>query len=83
MTNNLVLNAYELEEYAKDNGFDSVEFMMISPNIFKGKFLDAYYGMIQIPELGEGFIMLKELIKQCGFDDLKFMVLKTDEEKIL
>lgn len=76
----MVLNAYELEEYAKDNGFDSLEFMMISPKIFKGKFLDAYYGMIQIPEIGEGFIMLKELIKQFGFDNLKFVVLESESE---
>ena len=73
-----ILNAYELEEHAKEHGFDSTEFMMLSPTIFKGKFLDAYLGMIQIPDLGDGFIMLKELIKQCGFDNLKFIVLESE-----
>lgn len=39
---------YDLTEYAKDNGFNSLKFMVIgkSLNMMYFKFLDAYYGFI-------------------------------------
>jgi hypothetical protein len=47
--------------------------------IFKGKFLDAYFGMMLLPDLGEGFVTMKQLIGEAGFNNLKFVVI---DEKI-
>lgn len=71
------LNVTEIEEYAKDNGFDSLPFLMMTKKggVFSGKFLDAYYGLVQIPELGEGFIRLNDIVKQFGFDFITFIPL--------
>lgn len=72
---NKVLNIYEIEEYAQDHGFDSCKFVAINKHgkIFQGQFIDAYYGMVEIPELGEGFIMLSNLRKELGNDCLEFI----------
>ena len=72
----------KLLEYAKKHGFDSLEFVLMTPGgIFKGKFLDAYFEMMLLPDLGEGFVTMKQLIGTVGFDKLKFAVI-TDEEEI-
>ena len=57
------MNIHEIEEYAKNNGFDSVKFIIkINGRKFEGKFLDAYLGMINIPSIKEdGFIMLNSI----------------------
>lgn len=69
------MNIYEITEYAKEHGFDSLEFLMVNQNggEFKGKFLDAYVGFVQIPELGKGFIQLDLLVKEFGFDFFSFI----------
>jgi hypothetical protein len=71
------LNFTEIEEHAKSNGFDSCEFIMMTKNggIFNGHFLDAYYGFVRIPELGDGFIRLDDIRKQYGFDFCSFIPL--------
>lgn len=71
------MNITEIEEYAKENGFDSCEFLMITQNggTFNGKFLDAYFGFVQIPKLGDGFIRLSEIRKEYGSDFCSFIPL--------
>jgi len=51
----------EICEYAKDNGFDSLEFEFINlkGEKVKCKWLDAYFGMFEI-EGSEGFITVKQ-----------------------
>jgi hypothetical protein len=45
------LNIYQIEKYAQDNGFNSVEFYVLNPlgKKMRGSFVDAYMGMITIP----------------------------------
>ena len=64
------INARQLLEYAKDNGYDSVMFELKDneKHIAVGKFLDAYYEFIQIPIIGDGFIRLSDLEKSFGHD---------------
>ena len=63
---NLTVN--EATDYAEKNGYDSVMFRINLNNkyIASGKFLDAYYDLIQIPVLGSGFTRFKELCKEYG-----------------
>ncbi|WP_090739387.1 hypothetical protein [Paenibacillus sp. Mc5Re-14] len=72
------MNIYEIQEYAKDHGFDSLKFAMTNRNgaTFYGHFLDAYFGMIMIPEIGDGFIVISHLIQEYGFDEFEFTVLE-------
>jgi L-alanine-DL-glutamate epimerase-like enolase superfamily enzyme len=64
------MNIYEIEEYAKEKGYDSVKFsiMTVLGKVFIGEFIDAYFGMIRIPELGDDIIMLSALRKEYGSD---------------
>lgn len=51
------MNLYQCKKYAKDNGFDSVEFIAKFPTgDRKCKWLDAYFGMFEIEGL-DGFVM--------------------------
>lgn len=70
------MNIYEVQEYAKDHGFDSVNFIMVNRagRSFEGRFLDAYFGMIAIPEISSGFILLSDLIKEYGIHEFEFYV---------
>lgn len=78
-----VMNIVEIEEYAKDHGFDSCEFLMMTKDggIFNGKFLDAYFGFVQIPQLGDGFIRLSDIRKEYGFDFCSFVPLDYSEDE--
>lgn len=60
---NLTVN--EATDYAENNGYDSVMFRINLNNkyIASGKFLDAYYDLIQIPVLGSGFTRFKNYAK--------------------
>ncbi|RXZ77997.1 hypothetical protein EBB07_28470 [Paenibacillaceae bacterium] len=71
------MNIYEIEEYAKDHGYDSLEFLIINKegNSFNGRFLDAYFGMIQIEAISDGFIRLEQLRNQFGSEYFKFIPL--------
>ena len=58
------MNLYQCEKYAKDNGFDSVEFEADFPiGATKCKWLDAYFGMFRI-EGHDGFI------RTCDVDEM-------------
>lgn len=65
----------ELCEYAKDNGFDSLEFEFTnySGQVKKGKWLDAYFGLFLL-EGAEGFITTKQWKELTG-DIFEFRVL--------
>lgn len=64
------INARQLLEYAKDNGYNSVMFALKKngEHVAVGKFLDAYFEFIQVPITGDGFIMLSDLEKLVGYD---------------
>jgi len=71
----------EILEYAKDNGYNSVMFSIKNnedKQICVGKFLDAYYEFVNIPFLGDGFVRIKDLENQLGYD-IRFEVI--DEQK--
>lgn len=76
------MNFVEIEEYARNHDYDSCEFLMVAKNgkLFNGKFLDAYFGMVQIPDLGDGFIRLDDIRKAHGFDFCSFIPLNYQED---
>ena len=64
------MNTYEIVEYAKkQDKYDSLKFIMTNENgkSFEGHFLDAYYEMITIPEIGGTFIFMKQLREAGNF----------------
>ena len=74
------LNVRQILEYAKKNGFNSVKFSVRrnGSHLVAGKFLDAYYEFVQIPVLGDGLIMMRELESGLGYD-ITFDVLDEDD----
>lgn len=49
------------QEYAKNNGYDSLEFMAMFPSgPCKGKWLDAYMGLVTLDGI-DGFLMVRDL----------------------
>jgi sugar phosphate isomerase/epimerase len=72
------MNIFQIREYAEEIGFDSVEFIIKNPkgDEFKGRFLDAYFGLVLIPELGDGFINLTKLQREYGNDFFEFIPTK-------
>lgn len=76
------MNTREILKYAKDNGYNSVKFILQGADgktLCCGKFLDAYYEFVEIPILGGGFSMLSDLEERLGYgiqfeviDDNKF-----------
>lgn len=63
------MNIYQCQQKAKEIGFDKAQFVAIFPAGPKlCKWLDAYFGMIQIPELGDGFVTAESLDEE--FPDL-------------
>lgn len=77
------MNIYQIEKYAQEKGFNTVRFLMFNKKggFFVGKFLDAYFGMVHIDRLGEGFIRLEDLIKQFGDDAFTFEVIGGDDDE--
>lgn len=76
------MNIYEIEKYAQDYTLENekeLKFILTNSNgaIFFGEFLDSYMGLIKIPEISEGFIMLKKLKKQDGSSEFSFMPLES------
>lgn len=70
-------NWYRFENYAKDNGFDSLEFMCVFPaGPKKCRWLDAYMGLVQVDGL-EGFMTTRQLDE--NFPDA--MCFTLEEEK--
>lgn len=64
------LSSYELIEYAKDNGFDSLEFEIIyKGDRHKAKFLDAYFGFVSIPSMNiNGMFSLNDVPSNFEFE---------------
>jgi len=57
------MNIYQCQKWAEENGFDSCEFYADFPSgTFKCQWLDAYFGMILIPDvLGDSFIRVSDI----------------------
>ena len=56
------MNLYQCEKYAKDNGFDSLEFIAHFPaGAKKCKWLDAYFGFFTIEGVGDGFVTTQQI----------------------
>ena len=72
----------EIINYAKENGFDSVKFVLKrnEQELAAGEFLDAYFELVKIPVLGDGILIISQLEQGLGYD-IEFEVL-TDEEYI-
>ncbi len=69
------MNIYQCQEYAEKNGFDSVEFIANFPSGPKEcKWLDAYFGLLTIDGVGDGFITTKQIDEM--FPDLFCEVMK-------
>lgn len=78
---NLTVN--EAKRYAEDNGYDSVMFRinLNGKYLVCGKFLDAYYDLIQIPILGTGFTRFQELCKGYGGRNISIDIVDENEFK--
>lgn len=78
---NMTIN--EATDYAENNGYDSVMFRINFNDKYlaSGKFLDAYYDMIQIPVLGEGFTRFKELCTEYGERNISIDIVDEEEFK--
>lgn len=77
------LSVFEAEEYAKDNGYDSVTFKLNIKDkyVASGKFLDAYYSMIRLPVLGTGFTRFSNLQEEYGDRNIAIDIVDEDEFK--
>lgn len=71
------MNIWQLEEYAKDNGgYNSWRFVAINEKgIFEMKFLDAYYGLVQIlqPKQDIDFFLKTSQLRELFGDDQKYL----------
>lgn len=77
------LTVREALTYAKDNGYDSTAFKLnINDNyVISGKFIDAYYEMINLPFIGTGFTRFKELCEQYGERNISIDIVDEEEFK--
>lgn len=56
------MSLLEMERYAQNNGFNSLEFYADFPaGRQKCKWLDAYFGIFTVEALGEGFVRTQEM----------------------
>lgn len=63
------MTIHQCERLAKEVGFDSMEFDAKFPaGVKRCKWLDAHYGMFLIPEIGDGFFMVRMM--EDEFPDL-------------
>lgn len=70
ITNMESMRIWDLQEYAKDNGYDSGRFICVNEKgTFEMKWLDAYYGFVIILEPKQekdGFVTVEKLIELFG-----------------
>ena len=55
-----------IQHEASDKGFDSAEFFIAAPKgVFKAKWIDSYFGLFTIPDLGpdDQFLTVKQFDK--------------------
>lgn len=73
----------EAVKYAEDNGYDSTMFRLSINDkyVVSGRFLDAYYEMILLPVLGDGFARFKELCEQHGERNISIDIVDEEEFK--
>ena len=78
---NLTVN--EAKRYAENNGYNSVMFRinLNGKYMICGKFLDAYYDLIQIPILGTGFTRFQELCEEYGERNISVDIVDEEEFK--
>lgn len=51
-----------IQNEAKDRGFDSAIFYISAPKgVFEAKWLDAYFGLFEMAELGDGFVSVNQM----------------------
>lgn len=56
------MDIWRCQKIAEKDGYDSAEFWADFPAGRKRcKWLDAYFGMLTIPDAGDGFIMVKDI----------------------
>ncbi len=77
------LTISEATDYAEKNGYNSVMFKinLNDEYLVSGKFLDAYYDLIQIPVLGSGFTRFKELYEEYGERNISIDIVDENEFK--
>lgn len=74
-----ILNIFQCEEEAKDEGFDSLKFIAIFPAGPKVcTWLDAYMGIFKVEGM-EGSLMTRMIDKQ--FPKLECFIIKDDDAK--
>jgi hypothetical protein len=64
LTGNCKLNILQCQEFAKDSGFNSIEFDLCGPSgKLKCRWLDAYFGVFEVIEKGkesDGFLSVQQ-----------------------
>lgn len=74
------MRIYELQEYAKENGYNSGKFVCVcEKGFFEFRWLDAYFGLIlMIQPKAEGFLSVKQMIDLFGCDQKYFPTIGYD-----
>lgn len=70
------MNFDQLIRYAKENMGTNFQIHIGNSLCLDGYFIDAWFGMVKIPYLGDGFIILSRLIENYGYDQCSFEVIK-------
>lgn len=75
------MNLYELEEYAKKNGFNTVrfEFTNLLGEVKRARWMDAYYGFFQLDD-SENFFTVSQFAKY-GADQFDYRVISSHDEQ--
>ncbi len=71
------MSILELQEYAKENGFDSCEFEFVNfiGKQVKGKWLDAYFGLFRIDGMDEKTFISVNQWRELFGDTVNFHVI--------
>lgn len=70
------MNTREFLNYAQEHSSDHIKFEITKGghHLCYGEVLDAYFEFLRIPIVGEGFVSIRTLESECGYD-LKFELL--------
>ena len=71
----------ELQQYAKDNGFDSVKFEFTTPfgKTLYGKWIDAYFGIFRIEGMKKNaFTNVYEWRREFGDELIEFKIVDNE-----
>ncbi len=72
------ISLHECQKWAEKNDFDNAEFYADFPvGKKKCRWLDAYFGMFEIPGITDGFVMVNQIEKI--FPDLRCTVIEKSE----